>query len=1053
MGRMNFINTDYPYEWLKNNFDVLFISETHLTKGQQYKLNDFKDYHNSYSDHDAKKPRGGISCFIKNHLLQYVDEVLKDSDDNITIIWKGGSSIFGSYIPPDNSPYFDPLQFCHLANSFMPIDSENLVIGGGDINSRVGNKRLNLPFPGARYNHNVDDFINCHGREVRKLCRAYDCYIVNNLVVGDKEFCSGFTFHRGDQKSQNDIILANKTGLHCISSFDLQEIGWNPSDHTPVSVSCELYFENTSIGKLASIDILTDQSLKAHRKPKKVDPTNVDWDTYKDIVNNDFNSYKQKITNLSDNCSLENLDEAVNHLSESLYKATTVSAKRNGGVNDTPLVQQRSDVFTLADEAWTSYRAGDTDVTAWNNARTEAIEHIRTVAGDDERRCWNTVLSTEDSKQIWNKINWKGSLSSSDGTEKPELSDLCDHFKAKSEALDDSTLLCEVTGDTYVEVLDGKITTDEIEKGIKGIAEDKVSGDGWTKRMLSTAPMLILYAIQIIFNAILSSHFFPTKWRMTTVAELFKNKGLPFDATKYRPISLVELLAKLFDSVLLERFKKWFIPSDPQTAYQKLRSYIDHVFLIRCLIRHAKLYKKKLFIIAVDFDGAFDRISRSVLIRKLVLFGAGTLFVACLASIYMKTDNIIFRNKDYMIYTLGAGIKQGLPLSPYLFLFYVDDIFEFFDVIYGRSKEVIFEVIHILLHADDATLLASTRTLAIEKIRSLLQYCSKNCIIPQYTKCEFTVINGTKKDKEPLEFGDNRTINHVSDVGLLGNHLSCSGKLTDDLNLDFCDRFRNCIKYFNFLRSNRYAPLSVKFKVLKACVMGSLLSNSDSFGFDMPKDLENQYHKLIKCTLGVRQSTPNLLVLLESGLFPLKALSRQLKFYKRFTESLQANSARREVFDQLKSDPNEPYIQHYINISQKYTSKEEIYRESLDEMKNQVNVKADNGDYKFDMYRKMNPSLVRSPFISLPHPLSSALIKFRLGSHKLPVETGRWYGIRNRNDRVCGECGVLGDELHYIYNCTQIKRDDIMLPENLEELWQNPNVFKLFSRLMELNVL
>ena len=408
-----------------------------------------------------------------------------------------------------------------------------------------------------------------------------------------------------------------------------------------------------------------------------------------------------------------------------------------------------------------------------------------------------------------------------------------------------------------------------------------------------------------------------------------------------------------------------------------------------------------------------------------------------------------------MIYTLGAGIKQGLPLSPYLFLFYVNDIVEFFDGIYGRSKEVLFEIIHILLHADDATLLASTRTLAIEKIRSLFRYCSENCIVPQYTKCEFITINGTLKDKEPLEFGENRTISHVLDVGLLGSHLSCSGKLADDLNLDFCDRFRSCIKYFNFLRSNRYAPLSVKFKVLKACVMGSLLSNSDSFSFGVPKDLENQYHKLIKCTLGVRQSTPNLLVLIESGLLPLRALilSRQLTFYKRFTESLRANSSRKEVFDKLKSDPNEPYVQHYINTSQKYTSKEEIYREFSAEMKNQVNTQADNGGYKFDMYRKMNPSLDRSPFISLPHPLSLQIIKFRLGSHKLPVETGRWYGIRNRNDRVCSECGVLGDEVHYLYNCAQIKRDDVVLPQNLDELWQNPNVFKLFSRLKEIGVL
>ena len=63
----------------------------------------------------------------------------------MTLIWKGGSKTFGSYIPPDNSPYFNPVKFCHTANNFTPLDSDHIVIGGRDVNSRVGNNhRFNL---------------------------------------------------------------------------------------------------------------------------------------------------------------------------------------------------------------------------------------------------------------------------------------------------------------------------------------------------------------------------------------------------------------------------------------------------------------------------------------------------------------------------------------------------------------------------------------------------------------------------------------------------------------------------------------------------------------------------------------------------------------------------------------------------------------------------------------------------------------------------------------------------------------------------------------------
>ena len=107
---------------------------------------------------------------------------------------------------------------------------------------------------------------------------------------------------------------------------------------------------------------------------------------------------------------------------------------------------------------------------------------------------------------------------------------------------------------------------------------------------------------------------------------------------------------------------------------------------------------------------------------------------------------------------------------------------------------------------------------------------------------------------------------------IVGSHLSQTGNLMNDLNSDFCSRSRSCIKFYNFLRSNRRAPLSIKLKVSKACVVSSVMHNSEAFGNKIPKDLETQYYKLIKSTLGVCRSTPNLIVLIQSGLLPLKAL-------------------------------------------------------------------------------------------------------------------------------------------------------------------------------------
>ena len=158
-----------------------------------------------------------------------------------------------------------------------------------------------------------------------------------------------------------------------------------------------------------------------------------------------------------------------------------------------------------------------------------------------------------------------------------------------------------------------------------------------------------------------------------------------------------------------------------------------------------------------------------------------------------------------------------------------------------------------------------------------------------------------------------RGLSHGNDLTLLGSHISCTGRLNDDLNLDYCRHFRSCIKFYNFLHTNKFAPLTVKLKVLKGCVITSLLYNCETFSYKIPK-----YYKLIKCALQVSQSTPNLLVPIESGLLPLKAiiLFRQYKFFKRFSESLQCNSARNHVSHHIQEE-GEAYIRHYISISQK----------------------------------------------------------------------------------------------------------------------------------------
>ena len=87
---------------------------------------------------------------------------------------------------------------------------------------------------------------------------------------------------------------------------------------------------------------------------------------------------------------------------------------------------------------------------------------------------------------------------------------------------------------------------------------DKAYGpDNISPKMLKEARPSIIASLTKLFNISLAKEKFPAIWKKANVTPIFK-KALDFITMNYRPISLLPILAKVFERVVFRHLFKYF---------------------------------------------------------------------------------------------------------------------------------------------------------------------------------------------------------------------------------------------------------------------------------------------------------------------------------------------------------------------------------------------------------------------------------------------------------------------------------------------------------------
>ncbi|GJU48131.1 RNA-directed DNA polymerase, eukaryota, reverse transcriptase zinc-binding domain protein [Tanacetum coccineum] len=182
----------------------------------------------------------------------------------------------------------------------------------------------------------------------------------------------------------------------------------------------------------------------------------------------------------------------------------------------------------------------------------------------------------------------------------------------------------------------------------------------------------------------------------------------------YRPISLIGLQYKIIAKLLANRIAKVIegVISVEQSAFIKGRQILDGPLVVNEVIEWYKKRKKKGLVFKVDFDKAYDSVSWDYILNVMVCMGFPAKWLnwikGCLSS---SRASILVNGSPTKEFSLERGLRQGDPLSPFLFIIAMEGLHVAMDtamdhgLFRGMSIGLNEYRLSHLLYADDAIFL------------------------------------------------------------------------------------------------------------------------------------------------------------------------------------------------------------------------------------------------------------------------------------------------------------------------------------------------------------
>ena len=219
------------------------------------------------------------------------------------------------------------------------------------------------------------------------------------------------------------------------------------------------------------------------------------------------------------------------------------------------------------------------------------------------------------------------------------------------------------------ELVDGfqfeSLSIGSVEKALTAISPRTAAGhDQIPGILLKNLATAIAPNITTIFNCSLSDSHFPSVWKMANITPVYKNKGSKDDPSNYRPISVLPIIARIFEKLVAYQLYNYCEQHMviPKEQFGFRRSSSCETALISATNRWYQELDSGNYVgvLLLDLSKAFDTVSHQGILNELTHIGCSPRTVAWFASYLTDRLQRTIHHRDTTPWqTVTRGVPQG----------------------------------------------------------------------------------------------------------------------------------------------------------------------------------------------------------------------------------------------------------------------------------------------------------------------------------------------------------------------------------------------------------